>query len=134
MLAGMKFFTSASRRRLSGNVLLLLLLPFQARSAAPFFNIMDYGAHNDGSTPSTDAIRSAIQAAKTAGGGTVYVPPDTNHDRGKREHSSYGRTSTRKERALSLALVQMQVIGLPEACIHRVTGFQSTKLVEDCTS
>jgi polygalacturonase len=71
----MKFFTSASRRRFSRNLLLLLLLPFRAQSAAPFFNIMDYGAHNDGSTPSTDAIRSAIQAAKTAGGGTVYVPP-----------------------------------------------------------
>ena len=75
MLAGMKFFTSASRRRFSRNLLLLLLLPFRAQSAAPVFNIMDYGAHNDGSTPSTDAIRSAIQAAKTAGGGTVCVPP-----------------------------------------------------------
>src|ERR1039457_6634829 len=38
------------------------------------FNVMDYGAHNDGSAPATEAIRSAIQAAKTAGGGTVYFP------------------------------------------------------------
>ena len=38
------------------------------------FNVMDYGAHNDGSASSTAAIRAAIQAAKAAGGGTVYVP------------------------------------------------------------
>ena len=29
----------------------------------------------DGSASSTEAIRSAIQAAKAAGGGTVYFPP-----------------------------------------------------------
>ncbi len=40
-----------------------------------FFNVLDYGAHNDGSASSTEAIRSAIQAANAAGGGTVYVPP-----------------------------------------------------------
>jgi polygalacturonase len=40
----------------------------------PFFNVMNYGAHNSETTPSTDAFRSAIQAAKQAGGGTVYVP------------------------------------------------------------
>ncbi len=43
-------------------------------AAGPFFNITDYGARTDGSAPVTDAIRSAIQAAKSAGGGTVYVP------------------------------------------------------------
>jgi polygalacturonase len=36
---------------------------------------MDYGARNDGSAPATGAFRAAIQAAKAAGGGTVYVPP-----------------------------------------------------------
>jgi polygalacturonase len=40
----------------------------------PFFNVLDFGAHNDGSVSSTGAFRSAIQAAKRAGGGTVYVP------------------------------------------------------------
>jgi len=53
---------------------LLLLLGANAWSAATVFNVLDYGAHNDGSAPSTEAIRSAIQAAKAAGGGTVYVP------------------------------------------------------------
>ncbi|HEU5396702.1 MAG TPA: glycoside hydrolase family 28 protein [Verrucomicrobiae bacterium] len=43
-------------------------------NAAPTFNVLDYGAHNDGSASSTDAIRSAIQAAHAAGGGTVYFP------------------------------------------------------------
>lgn len=42
-------------------------------AAAPF-NVMDYGARNDGSTLATGAFRAAIQAAKSAGGGTVYVP------------------------------------------------------------
>src|ERR1019366_7922948 len=40
-----------------------------------FFNILSYGAHRDGSASSTDAFRLAIEAAKKAGGGTVYVPP-----------------------------------------------------------
>jgi polygalacturonase len=35
---------------------------------------MDYGARNDGSLSATEAFRGAIQAAKKAGGGTVYVP------------------------------------------------------------
>jgi len=45
--------------------------------AGPFFNILNYGARNDGSASSTEAIRSAIQAASAAGGGTVYIPPGT---------------------------------------------------------
>lgn len=38
------------------------------------FNIADYGAKKDGSVPATDAFKKAIQAAKAAGGGTIYVP------------------------------------------------------------
>jgi polygalacturonase len=53
---------------------LFLLIGVNAWSAGPFFNILDYGARNDGSAPATEAIRSAIQAAKAAGGGTVYIP------------------------------------------------------------
>jgi polygalacturonase len=40
----------------------------------PILNVMDFGAKNDGSAPSTDAFRQAIQAAAKAGGGTVWVP------------------------------------------------------------
>jgi polygalacturonase len=45
-----------------------------ASSGRQLFNIADYGAKKDGSVPATDAFRRAIQAAKAAGGGTVYVP------------------------------------------------------------
>jgi polygalacturonase len=53
---------------------LLFLLGVGAAHAAPAFNVLDFGAKNDGSAPSTEAFRSAIQAAKAAGGGTVFVP------------------------------------------------------------
>ncbi|MGH7993871.1 MAG: glycoside hydrolase family 28 protein [Limisphaerales bacterium] len=46
-------------------------------AAQPFFNVLDYGAHNDGSASSTEAINQAIQAASVAGGGTVCIPPGT---------------------------------------------------------
>jgi len=38
------------------------------------FNVLDYGAKNDGSANAADAFRAAIAAAKAAGGGTVFVP------------------------------------------------------------
>jgi len=38
------------------------------------FNIVDYGAKNDASALATEAFRRAIQAAKDAGGGTIFVP------------------------------------------------------------
>src|ERR1022692_1659691 len=46
-----------------------------ASSGRQLFNIADYGAKRDGSVLATAAFRQAIQAAKAAGGGTVYVPP-----------------------------------------------------------
>jgi polygalacturonase len=45
-----------------------------AAPSGPVFNVLDYGAHNDGSTMATDAFHAAIAAAQKAGGGTVYVP------------------------------------------------------------
>jgi polygalacturonase len=56
---------------------LLTLMALPATGAAPHFNILDYGARKDGSARATDAIRQAIQAAKAAGGGTVYIPAGT---------------------------------------------------------
>jgi polygalacturonase len=61
--------------RLCFQPFLLLFLAGTAWSAEPVFNVRDFGARNDGSAPATGAIRSAIQAAKAAGGGTVVVPP-----------------------------------------------------------
>jgi polygalacturonase len=55
----------------------LLFMGTSAWCAGPFFNVLDYGAHNDGSGSATEAFRAAIQAAKAAGGGTVYVPAGT---------------------------------------------------------
>jgi polygalacturonase len=54
---------------------LFVLVSAPAWGASPFFNILDYGASPDGSERSTEALHSAIMAAKAAGGGTVYVPP-----------------------------------------------------------
>lgn len=39
------------------------------------FNVVDYGARPDGSALATEAFRQAIDAARAAGGGTIYVPP-----------------------------------------------------------
>jgi polygalacturonase len=48
--------------------------PASANSTPPFFNVIDYGAHTSGSTPSTDGFQAAIGAAKKAGGGTIFIP------------------------------------------------------------
>ena len=64
-------------KRFSGMRLVLafsLLIGANAWGAGPYFNILDYGARQDGSASATEAFRAAIQAAKAAGGGTVYVP------------------------------------------------------------
>jgi polygalacturonase len=53
---------------------LLLLTNVSTAKAGLVFNVLDYGARNDASASATVAIRSAIQAAKAAGGGTVFVP------------------------------------------------------------
>jgi polygalacturonase len=55
-------------------VALVAAIGAHAWAAGPLYNILDYGARNNGSALATDAFRSAIQAAKAAGGGTVYVP------------------------------------------------------------
>ena len=43
----------------------------------PEFNVRNYGAIGDGVAADAPAIQSAINAASTAGGGTVLVPPGT---------------------------------------------------------
>jgi polygalacturonase len=52
-----------------------LMLAGVAESGRLVFDITEFGARRDGSSLATDAFRQAIQAAKTAGGGSIYVPP-----------------------------------------------------------
>ena len=52
-----------------------LSIAMNGLGAQAVFNVLDYGAHNDGSASSTEAINSAIRAAGAAGGGTVCIPP-----------------------------------------------------------
>jgi len=65
----------ASISRIGLVITMLTLATANAWAAGPFFNILTYGAHKDGSASSTDAIRAAIEAARISGGGTIYVPP-----------------------------------------------------------
>jgi len=66
--------------RLLASVLFLFTFLFSARAQlpanahGPVFNILDYGAHKDGSANAAPAFRAAIAAAQKAGGGTVFVP------------------------------------------------------------
>jgi parallel beta-helix repeat protein len=47
-------------------------LPF---FAATIYNVKDYGAKGNGTTDDTGSIQAAVNAARDAGGGTVYLPP-----------------------------------------------------------
>jgi polygalacturonase len=57
--------------------LTLLTTTVLAAAVPGTYNVLDYGAKNDGSARSTEAIRKAIQAAGKVGGGTVYFPAGT---------------------------------------------------------
>ena len=46
-------------------------------TAAKVFNVATYGAKGDGTTDDQPAIQNAINAAKSAGGGVVYLPAGT---------------------------------------------------------
>ena len=52
-------------------------LALAASPAAPVFDVRVFGAKGDGQTVDTQAINAAIEAATTAGGGTVYLSAGT---------------------------------------------------------
>ena len=57
---------------------LCLIAPVTAHCAEPdsrIFNVLDYGAKNDGSASATAAFQRTIRAAEKAGGATILVPP-----------------------------------------------------------
>src|SRR5664280_140174 len=55
-------------------LIVFIVVNTHAQSKGPFFNVLDYGVSNDGTNRATKGINAAIQAAKAAGGGTVYIP------------------------------------------------------------
>ena len=52
-------------------------MPALERPSFPnrLFDIRDYGAIADGTTPNTQAFKDAIAACTSSGGGTVLIPP-----------------------------------------------------------
>lgn len=76
------------------------LMPYgTAAGTGDFFNVKSFGATGDGTTDDSAAINAAIEAANSAGGGTVYFPYGTYrllsaitslNDRGVRLLGVYG--------------------------------------------
>jgi hypothetical protein len=56
-------------------VITLLVLPVAALADGPEFSVRQYGAVGDGTNIDTAALQKAIDAAASAGGGTVVFPP-----------------------------------------------------------
>lgn len=54
-------------------MLSILLLVGSAHAAT--YNVLNYGADPSGRTPSTTAVHAALEAIKSAQGGTLYFPP-----------------------------------------------------------
>lgn len=55
-------------------ITLLSVLTLRAAEAQNYYNVIDFGAKNDGSEKATRAIGDAIQRAVENGGGTVFFP------------------------------------------------------------
>lgn len=65
------------RRAVAWVGMVFVCTTMRAQTATPrqVFNVVEFGAKNDGSASATEAFKEAIAAAKAAGGGTIYVPP-----------------------------------------------------------
>src|ERR1700710_2287186 len=63
-----------NHRYLAGIFALLFSAVCQVSAQVPVYNVKQYGAIGDGQNLDTKAIDKAIDAANTAGGGTVYFP------------------------------------------------------------
>jgi len=67
-----EFYRRTIRLALTG--ILILFIQTCSNSNPPYYNVCDYGAIADGVTKNTAAIHKAIDAAASAGGGTIYFP------------------------------------------------------------
>jgi hypothetical protein len=64
-------------KRLVASVAVFLLASLLEGEARKEFSIKRYGARGDGRSDDTAAIQAALDAAREAGGGTVYIPSGT---------------------------------------------------------
>src|ERR1700742_3945939 len=55
-------------------LIIALLLALFTCYGKDYYNVLDYGAKNDGKTLTTSAIQKAINMCSSNGGGTVYIP------------------------------------------------------------
>ena len=55
-------------------LLSLMLVSCSPKKDSSFYDITDFGANGDGQSMNTSAIQEAINAAESAGGGTIYFP------------------------------------------------------------
>ncbi|MBS0000726.1 MAG: hypothetical protein KFF73_17220 [Cyclobacteriaceae bacterium] len=55
-------------------MLFIFTFPSAVFAQSSFFNVLEYGAINDGRTLNTTAIQETINACAKSGGGTVYFP------------------------------------------------------------
>jgi len=69
-----KGWSAMMRKKQFGVFLGTLLLTMAATVSASQYNVLDYGARNNGFTDCTSAIQKTVDAAYAGGGGTVYFP------------------------------------------------------------
>jgi len=65
---------SLIRKKSAVVLLFIILFPLTDYAKSPSFNVLDYGAVNDGTFLNTTAIQAAIDACAESGGGTVVFP------------------------------------------------------------
>ena len=64
-------------KRIALRAMLLAALAIAPCAHGREFRVRDFGAKGDGTSPDTNAIQSALEAAARAGGGTVVLTPGT---------------------------------------------------------